>query len=405
MISLRRSSVLLQKPVLVLFLMAIYSAAMANPANDGALHSRIDELVEAAHYGDVAVVTNDSEFLRRVYLNLIGRGPTAAETRAFLATASSGSGSSHRATEIDRLIASKEFDDYFVSVLDVLLMERRSGNRIPQSDWIAFLRHAVDNKWSYAQIVQEVISADGTGPLRGAAKFLVQREVEPNAITRDVGRIFMGRDLQCAQCHDHPNVDDYHQSEYYGILSFVNRSYLFEDEADNKKSYVGEKAEGSTEYKSVFDPDADPTTSSPNLLSGLTLDVEPRFDGAEAYVVVPTKSSAGIPKFSRRSQLARLITHPDNEHFAKNAVNRFWAHMMGRGIVDPVDFHHSDNPASNPLLLKTLADAFVATDFDYRELLRQIALSDAYQRSVDFPSDLVAAAELDSELAAIEAEI
>ena len=120
----------------------------------------------------------------------------------------------------------------------------------------------------------------------------------------------------------------------------------------------------------------------------------------------PTKKSAGLPKFSRRAQLARLITHPANEHFAKNTVNRLWKHMMGRGLVDPVDFHHSDNPPSHPALLKLVADEFVSTGFDIRELLRQIANSETYQRSVDFPrSQLPTLTEIDQRIAQLDSSI
>ena len=100
---------------------------------------------------------------------------------------------------------------------------------------------------------------------------------------------FLPATCSVPQCHDHPNIVDYEQAEYFGILSFVDRSYLFEDGADNQKSYVGEKAEGEAEYKSVFSPDDDPSQSRPHLLGGLALDVEPRFDGDNAYVVAPDK--------------------------------------------------------------------------------------------------------------------
>ena len=353
---------------------------------ESALHEKIDLAISNAHVGALSPIATDAEFLRRIYLHLVGRTPTADEAREFLVSESVEDGADRRAAVINRLLASDEFNDYFSGVLDVMLMERRGGVRIPIPEWQAFLRQAVSDEWPYDRIVRTIITADGTGEFRGAAKWLIQREVEPNALTRDIGRLFLGRDLQCAQCHDHPNIGDYEQSEYYGILSFLNRSYLFEDESDNKKSYVGEKADGDVEYVSVFAPDEDPSKSMPFLLTGLTLDVEPRYDGDDPYVIAPSKTTAGLPKFSRRAQLARLITHPDNQHFARNSVNRLWAHMMGRGIVHPVDFHHSDNPPSHPELLTTLANRFVATGFNIREMLRQIALSDTYQRSVDFPT-------------------
>ena len=240
---------------------------------------------------------------------------------------------------------------------------------------------------------------------RGAAKFLLERNVEPNALTRDIGRIFLGRDLQCAQCHDHPTIVDYEQAEYYGIYAFVNRSYLFEEDTKEKKAFVGEKAEGDTQFSSVFSPD-DSSRTAPRLLGELTLDAEPRFEGEQAYVVAPSKKAAGVPKFSRRRQLARLITHPENEHFAKNVVNRLWKHMLGYGLVDPVDFHHSDNQPSHPALLEVLAVDFAKSGFDFRSLLKEIALSKIYQQSVDFSAEtLLTNDEITRQIEQLESEV
>lgn len=368
----------------LLAILALASAMTADGAEPPlALHRQIDATIEAAHVGTFAALSNDAEFLRRCYLDLLGRSPTLKETVSFQDLEADNK----RDTLIDQLLDSDEFNEFFAAVLDVIFMERRGGVRIPQEEWRSFLREAMSQRHSFADIAAAIVRADGSGTHRGAAKFLVQREVEPNAVTRDIGRIFLGRDLQCAQCHDHPNVDDYLQSEYYGIFAFVSRSYLFEDPAANKKSYVGEKAEGQTEFKSVFSSDDVASTTAPRLLGELVLEAEPRWEGDNGYVVTPTSKTAGIPKFSRRRQLAALLTHPSNTYFAQNAVNRIWAHMMGQGIVDPVDFHHSDNPPSHPALLKKLAERFVEADYDIRFLLREIARSRTYQRSIDHPTD------------------
>jgi len=351
---------------------------------DEPLSRRIDRAITDAHVGPLSPLANDYEFARRVHLDFVGRSPSIDEVRSFV----TDTDPEKRRELIDRLLASTEFDKYFARALDITLMERRGGARISQTQWMKFLRDAVSQQWPLDRIVQQVIRADGKDGSRGAAKFLIEREVEPNALTRDIGRIFFGRDLQCAQCHDHPNIADYTQGEYYGIYAFVDRSYLFEDPKDNKKSYVGEKADGDPQFKSVFEPDADDSTATPSLLSGLTLEIEPPLGSDDAYVVPPSKSAAAVPTFSRRAQLARLITHPANQHFARNMANRLWAHLMGRGLVHPLDFHHSDNPPTHPALLQMLADEFAASGFDYRELLRQIAQSDAYQRSIDMPEEL-----------------
>ncbi len=366
------------------------------------LHVRIDRAIAASHLGNCAELATDHEFARRVYLDLIGRSPTVEECQHFLADATHDK----RARLIDQLLGSEEFNDFFARVIDVMLMERRAGNRIPQAEWIDFLRTSLSEHQSLDQIVRQVLTADGNVAPRGAAKFLLEREVEPNALTRDISRIFLGRDLQCAQCHDHPNIDDYLQSEYYGIYAFVSRSYLFADAADSTQALVGEKAEGGAEFKSVFSPDEDASQAVPNLLGGFSLDAEPRLDHELAYVTQPSKTTAGIPKFSRRGQLAWLMTHPANSQFARNAVNRLWAHMFGQGIVDPVDFDHSDNPPSQPALLQLLTEEFVRLDFDIRGLLRQLALSDAYQRSIEFPvNDDLSLAEVEHQSQVLESEL
>ena len=348
-----------------------------------ALHKQIDVAIDGAHVGAIADGATDADFVRRVYLDLAGRSPSAEETRSFL----DSNNPDKRRAAIDRLLASQEFNEFFASVLDIMFMERRAGKRVSQAEWQSFLEKAIKNHEPFDQIVRSILTADGTGENRGAAKFLLEREVEPNALTRDVGRIFLGRDLQCAQCHDHPVVGDYSQAEYYGLLAFLNRSYLFEDPADNKKAYVGEKADGITEYQSVFEPGDGPSRTLAALPGGLVLESEPRFDGEDPWLQAPSNKLAGIPRFSRRAELARFVTHPANEHFAENAVNRLWKHMMGKGIVDPVDFRHSDNPPSHPQLLRTLSSAFADMDFDIRRFLREIALSRTYQKAIDFPAE------------------
>lgn len=374
-----RLLLLLWLPLLPLSNMSTVHAEETAPA----LHKKIDRLLQQASVGPQALLANDSEFHRRAHLNLVGRAPTLAETEAFLAD----DDEAKRAKLVDRLIASSEFDRWLSTSLDIMWMERRADRkkRVADEAWKAFLMKQVSARQPLDEMVRTILAADGTGEDRGAAKFLLEREVEPHALTRDVGRIFLGRDLQCAQCHDHPIIGDYYQAEYYGLHAFVNRSYLWEDTNDNNKAYVGEKAEGGTEFKSVFAPDDDPSSTIPRLLGGLSLEVEPRLEGETQYVVKPSKAAAGIPRYSRRAELGRLLTHPGNRQFARNLANRLWAHMMGQGLVSPVDFDHSDNPPSHPELLQLLTDALVDLEFQPRPFLREIALSSVYQRSVDFP--------------------
>ena len=347
-----------------------------------ALHLKINRVVaETSLPESKSEQCNDYEFIRRVYLDLVGRSPNIEEVTAFIKLQSEN----RRSELIDTLLQSSEFVDHFASVLDIMLMERRAGKRIAQTDWIAFLKKTLREEWAFDQIVQTVVAANGRGIDRAAAKFILDRDVEPNALTRDIARIFLGRDLQCAQCHDHPNIVDYYQSEYYELHAFLTRSYLFEDPADKKTPYVGEKAVGESEYQSVFTED--PTArATPGLPGDLTLNAEPRFEGETAYVIEPSKDAAGQPKFSRRIELARILTSPANDLFARNVANRLWGHMMGRGLVHPVDFDHSENPPANPQLLEVLTDGLRECQFDIRAFLRQVARSKVYQSSVDAPT-------------------
>lgn len=127
--------------------------------------------------------------------------------------------------------------------------------------------------------------------------------------------------------------------------------------------------------------------AEPILPMSLAMDAEPDFvDSADAYLVAPEKTQRAVPRYSRRQQLAVLATHPENEAFNRNMANRLWANMLGQGIVHPVDMHHSDNPPISSALLRLLADHLVSSNYDLREILRQIARSKAYQRSSRVPN-------------------
>ena len=203
-------------------------------------------------------------------------------------------------------------------------------------------------------------------------------------MTRDVGRVFFGMDLQCAQCHDHPLVDDYYQRDYYGIHAFVSRTFIFDDKKAKKK-FLAEKPDGDTDFKSVFTEQAG--FSQPRLPGEVGV-TEPVFALGEEYQVKPAKDVRSIPKFSRRGKLAELVGTGNNEAFNRNIANRLWAFVMGRGIVEPLDYHHTSNPPTNPELLDLLTAEFKAMGFDSRKFIREIALTKTYQRSLALPDDL-----------------
>ncbi|HET6575081.1 MAG TPA: DUF1549 and DUF1553 domain-containing protein [Fimbriiglobus sp.] len=351
------------------------------------LHERIDQLIAAGHPDyekQAAPLAPDAEFLRRVYLDLTGTIPTAAEARAFLADRSPGK----RAKLIDRLLTSPGYARRMAQHFDVVFMERRKDEKVPRDVWMAYLRASFAANKPYDQLAREILSADGVGAEgRGPAKFYLDRNLEPTLVTRDIGRVFLGRDLQCAQCHDHPKIDDYKQAHFHGILAFLNRSYLFPNAAD-PNAVIAEKAEpGDVTFVSVFDRTKTQKTTGPRLPDGEPA-AEPKLAKGKEYKVKPTKNVRPVPTFSRRQLLAKLLTAPDDPAFARTAANRLWALMLGRGLVQPLDLDHSGNPPSHPELLDLLAEEFVAHKHDVRWLLREIALSKTYQRSSVAPAGL-----------------
>jgi hypothetical protein len=340
------------------------------------LRTKIDALVKAAtpDFDSLAApVSSDAEFVRRIYLDLAGMIPTTQQTKAFLKDGSP----TKREVLIDRLMGSPEHARRMQYVFDEMLMERRSGTDVPAADWQTWLRQSFRDNKPWDQLVTEILSADGADEkLRPAAKFYLDRKFDVDLVTRDIGRVFLGFDLECAQCHDHPNIDDYLQRHYYGLSAFLKRSYLFTD-SKSKKKMLGEKAEGDVKFTSVFTSEEGQTDPRVMNLPGIP-DPKP---GKELYIAKPASKVRGIPTYSRRMQFAKAMVTEDNVDFRINIVNRLWALMMGRGLVEPLDIRHSENAPSHPKVLNLVAAELLAHDYDIRWLLRELVLTKTYQRS------------------------
>jgi uncharacterized protein DUF1549/uncharacterized protein DUF1553 len=356
--------------------MALLTAPLGAGIAGEPLHDRIDRLIEAPLLFAPAPPADDAEFLRRLSLDLCNRIAPADEVRLFLQDRST----TKRQDYIDKLLASPQFARRLANYLDVTLMERRGDKYVLRPDWENWLYQACLDNQSWDQIARELIMADGADPARRSpAKFSLEREADPNLLTRDVGRIFFGRDIQCAQCHDHPMVKDFEQREYYGLLSFFQRTELFKD--PKGVFMLAEKAEGDATFQSVFNRSA--THAARPSLPGGKAEAEPTPQAGKEYVVAPADKVRPVPTHSRREMLAKSATAGSNRAFNRNIANRLWAMMMGRGLVHPVDFDHADNPASHPELLDLLADEFAAMKYDMRAFLRELSLSRTYQRSFD----------------------
>ena len=364
------------RPPRFAWMACLFSFALTSLApGQTSLYQRIDRQIQKGIKGAAAPRSDDAEFARRVYLNLTGIIPPVEETRAFLADMAPDK----RAKLVDKLLASDGYSRHMTNLYDVLLMDRRADKHVKRQEWRDFLQTSFATNKPYDQFVREILSADGSDPkTRPAAKFYLDRDGESNVLTKDISRLFLGMNLHCAQCHDHPLVDAYKQDHYYGLQAFLNRGYIYTDKA-KKLSVYAEKAEGDVTFQSVFVPKVTKNTG-PRIPDGKEIK-EPKFDKGQEYLKPVGKGERGIPKFSRRALLAEQIVGKDNPRFPRAMANRLWFFMMGRGIVDPVEYDHPANPPSHPELLQMLSDEFAASRFDMKALIRAIVLSEAYQRS------------------------
>lgn len=348
--------------------------ATAAAAQDPLLHRAIDDFVVKAggQAADSTQLASDAEFQRRVTLDLTGRIPTLNAAREFLADKSADK----RVKLIDRLLASPEFPERMASALDVMLMERR-GEDDAWRDWLV---QSISENKPWNQLVHELLDPNAENEATRAAAFFMTKRLEKYGqnptdfpgLTRDIGRMFLGFDLQCAECHDHLFISDYKQVDFQGLFTVYKNTFV---RRDVKFPAIGEKAlTEPLEFVSVFDPTKQKT--GPRIPLGRDFKIP---EG-----IAPPKNSKDAPprpEFSAVSLIARELTQTSNRQFARNAVNRFWFLLMGRGLVHPLDVHHADNPPSHPKLLERLTDDFIAHKFDFKWLLREIVLSKTYQRS------------------------
>jgi hypothetical protein len=345
----------------------------------GPLHRQVDAMIAQKAQGQPAAPpANDAEFVRRVYLDLAGRIPSAQELQAFLAD----SRSEKRAALVEVLLNGPDYPRRMQDLFHAMLMERRGDN--PQ--WRTFLRSAFEANEPWDQLAREILDPDPEDPAkRGAAYFYTQRldkvgqqETDYPGLTRDVGRLFLGMDLQCAQCHNHLFIDDYKQQDFQGLfVVFQNTSIR----RDVKYPAIAEQVlTKKIEFMSVFDKV--PLAVGPRVPGGRELEI-PTFEKGQEYLVPPdrAKNFPGIPRFSPLEAVAHELPSAKNAAFARNIANRLWFVMLGRGLVHPLDQHHSANPPSHAELLELLTQEIVAHHFDIRWMLGELAASETYQRS------------------------
>jgi hypothetical protein len=283
--------------------------------------------------------------------------PTADKVTAFL----SSKDPQKRAKLIDELLADPRFGSSIAEAWVINMMPRDSNNRLlnqkPLEGWLA--AHFNQNT-PLDKVVYELITASGAIDKNPAGTYFVANPTV-DKITDNVTRMFLGVQLQCAQCHNHP-FTDWKQTEYWAMASFF------------MKTRVAGTAKGAAKGGAVPSV-AESGFATKKKGGGLP-------EGAK---IVPAKFLQGEqPKIDTpelRPTLAKWMTSTDNKFFARAMVNRFWYQLYGRGLVNPVDDMHDDNAATHPELLATLTEQFKLHGFDLKYLIRAICTSEAYQRS------------------------
>jgi mono/diheme cytochrome c family protein len=322
---------------------------------------------------------DDRTFVRRLYLDLAGRIPTAAEVETFLYNAAP----QKRERLIDRLLASDEYARTFREIWDALLMGRNVGRREQrrrENGWFSFLENAFKENRPWNEVVRAMIVARPEKPEeQGAFWFLYERRNEHQQMAEAIAPVIYGTRVDCAQCHDHPLAREIKQAHYWGLVAAFNRSKNLE----RRPPAVGESAVGGFVNFTNLKKESQPAVMT--MLTGKTIE-EPRpaaagADGKEADppdgYVDPT-AAVKVPKFSRRAALADAVTR-DNPLLARAFVNHTWAILLGRGLVHPVDEINSKHPSSHPELLDWLAKDFAEHGYDVKRLVRAIVSSRVYQ--------------------------
>jgi hypothetical protein len=329
-------------------------------------YNEIDELVygrlEKLGIG-VSKPADDATYLRRVYLDIIGRLPTPEESTAFLADTCT----EKRENLVDALLERPEYADHWAMKWVDLL--RPNPYRVGIKAVInldAWIREQFRQNKPYDKFVYEILTASGsTFDVTPATIFRDRRE--PEEITTVVSQLFLGIRLDCAKCHHHP-FEVWSQEDFYGLAAHF---------AQIKRKGTGLSPPISGSEEVVYSGDSG-KVSHPR--TGETVEAKPLI----AWVTdgKPSPEPPKVPeKKDLRKEFANWVTSPQNPYFGQVIANRVWAELMGRGIVEPVDDIRATNPPSNPELLQWLAKDFRATGHDLKHLIRKITTSYVYSLS------------------------
>jgi hypothetical protein len=322
---------------------------------DGLVFARLEKLRIAP-----SELCDDETFLRRVTLDLAARVPTPEEYAAFMADDSPDK----RTRKIDALLASDEFTDYMTALWGELFRAKsidytgRGDSHKPANAFMGWLREQVAADRPFDEIVADMTTAVGSTNVDGQTglytMLIKDYKLDPKILAADYSQLVLGVRMQCAECHNHP-FDRWTMDDYYGLVSFFT-CVKRKPGSDGRDRRV------------IYDPDAAPAK---HLVDGRPVP-------AKLLGAVEPVGGEGDP----RKALAAWVRDPGNDLFNRNIVNRLWAHLLGVGIIEPVDDVRATNPPANGPLLEALAARFLEQGRRLRPIIRDICSSRVYQLSV-----------------------
>ncbi len=323
-------------------------------ANDAAMSERVDTQLEEqlrASGWRAAEGCSDETFLRRAHLDLTGTPPSASEVVAFLRDATA----EKRSRLIDRLLGSPAAAAHLAETWAAWMLPEQDGPELQlgRQGLQSWLRNRFAENLRYDRLVSDLLVATGS-PQRGPTAFFVSLEGKPEKIAAKTSRVFLGLQLDCAECHDHP-FDSWKQRDFWGFAAYFAQLSIDSEAAMREPRNVSD------------------TDSGEVMLPGSEIVVSPNPLVATGF--------SGLSSGTRRQQLALWLTARENPFVARAAVNRVWGLLFGRGLIEPIDDMRSLEMASHPQLLRELSEYFAESGYDLRRLLSLLAKTRAYARS------------------------
>jgi len=338
--------------------------------DDHQMIARINDLLQQAWQDNSvspSAPADDYEWVRRVYITMTGRIPTEQEVAAFVASPARDK----RTELVNLLLTAPESSANLAATWTNLLIGRSNPRSVNQPALLSFLQQEFSQNRPWIEVVSRLIAAEGRSDQQGETNFLLAHlNDQATPATAVTARLFLGQQVHCMQCHDHPLAQQLKQSHFWSLNAFFKNTVsgrLAPDPSNTSPPVL------TLHDSSVAATDSDSTT-------GMTFYENRR---GEQKAVLPEFAGLTVPANapSRRAELARILAAEDGHHVARAMVNRTWATFFGYGFTNPIDDLGPHNPPSNPELLETLTVAFAGSGYDLQRLMRWIALSDAFSLS------------------------